>query len=116
MPGEALPRRWWAQSPASIFPIAAAFQLFDGTQAVASGVLRGMGRTVPAAVFGLLGYLALAIPLGYHLGFRREWGLQGIWWGLASGLAFVAVLFVVWIRVRGPATCEPPAARDTSAA
>jgi MATE family multidrug resistance protein len=41
---------------ASILPLAAAFQIFDGTQAVGRGVLRGMRRTRPAALFNLLGY------------------------------------------------------------
>ena len=41
---------------ASILPIAGAFQIFDGTQVVGCGVLRGMGRTRPAAVFNLIGY------------------------------------------------------------
>jgi len=36
---------------ASIFPIAAAFQIFDGTQVVGCGILRGMGRTRPVAWF-----------------------------------------------------------------
>jgi len=47
---------------ASILPIAAAFQIFDGTQVVGCGVLRGMGRTRPAAWFNLLGYWILGLP------------------------------------------------------
>jgi len=85
-------------------PIAAAFQLFDGIQVVGGGVLRGMGRTRPAAVFNLVGYYALAMPLGYWLAFEKGLGLQGVWWGLATGLASVALLLVAWISRRGPAT------------
>jgi len=99
---------------AGVFPIAAAFQLFDGTQAVGGGVLRGMGRTRPAAVFAVLGYYAIGLPLGHFLGFPAGWGLAGIWWGLAAGLFVVSVLLVAWIRHRGPATCES-APRRTSA-
>jgi MATE family multidrug resistance protein len=88
---------------AGVFPIAAAFQLFDGAQAVGAGVLRGMGRTRPAAAFNLLGFFALALPLGHFLGFPAGWGLAGIWWGLAAGLLVVSVLFAVWIQYRGPA-------------
>ena len=88
---------------AAILPIAAAFQIFDGVQVVGCGVLRGMGRTRPAAVFNLIGYWLLGLPLGGWLGLRAGWGLGGIWWGLAIGLAAVAILLVLWVRWRGPA-------------
>jgi len=87
---------------ASILPIAGAFQIFDGTQVVGCGVLRGMGRTRPAAVFNLIGYWLLGIPLGAWLALRAGWGLGGVWWGLCLGLAAVATLLVAWIRWRGP--------------
>ncbi len=86
---------------ATILPIAGAFQIFDGTQAVACGVLRGMGRPRPAAVFNLVGYWVLALPIGVWLALRTEAGLPGLWWGLAFGLLVVAVGLVVWILRRG---------------
>ena len=88
---------------AAILPIAGAFQIFDGTQAVGCGVLRGMGRTRPAAVFNLIGYWALGLPLGGWLALRADQGLAGIWWGLAMGLAIVATSLIGWIHWRGPA-------------
>ena len=53
---------------AQILPVAGAFQLADGTQAVAGGILRGMGRPHIAALANLLGYYVLALPLAYLLG------------------------------------------------
>lgn len=88
---------------ASILPIAAAFQLFDGVQVVGGGILRGMGNTVPAAVFNLVGYYALALPLAAWLTFSLGLGLTGTWWGLALGLALVATSLVLWVVRRGPA-------------
>jgi MATE family multidrug resistance protein len=88
---------------ATLFPVVAAFELFDGLQVVGSGVLRDMGRTRPAAVFNLIGYYALGLPLAAWLGRPERMGLVGIWWGLALGLAVVAALTVFWIRSRGPA-------------
>jgi MATE family multidrug resistance protein len=88
---------------ATILPIAGVFQVFDGVQVVGCGVLRGMGRTRPAAVFTFVAYWMLALPLSYGLGLRAGWGLSGIWWGLCLGLACVAVGLVAWIRLRGPA-------------
>lgn len=87
-------------------PVAAAFQIFDGTQVVGCGVLRGMGRTRPAAVFNILGYWVLGLPLGWWIGVRQGW-LGGLWWGLVLGLAVVALGIVLWIRFRGPETLVP---------
>ena len=92
---------------AGILPIAAAFQVFDGTQVVGGGILRGMGRTRPAAAFNLLGYYLLALPLAAWLTFARHLGLPGIWWGLSLGLASVAVMLVAWIWRKGPAHAVP---------
>jgi MATE family multidrug resistance protein len=88
---------------AAILPIAAAFQIFDGTQAVGCGILRGMGRTRPAMVFNLVSYWVLGLPIGAWLALFQGWGLAGIWWGLALGLGLVATSLVLWVRVRGPA-------------
>ena len=90
-----LPRLYGAEPAvarlcAQVLPIAAAFQLLDGTQVVSSGVLRGLGRTKPAAVLNLGGYCLLGLPLAYLLALRGDHGLAGIWWGLAAGLLCVA--------------------------
>lgn len=88
----------------AILPIAAAFQIFDGTQVVGCGILRGMGRTLPAAAINLIGYWALALPLAYWMTFRLGWGLRGVWWGIALGLALVAVGLLAFLVRRGPAS------------
>lgn len=91
----------------TLLPIVAAFELFDGLQVVGSGILRGMGRTRPAALFNLVGYYALGLPLAAWLGRPQRLGLVGIWWGLALGLAVVAGLSVVSVALRGPARTAP---------
>jgi len=109
---------------AVLLPIAGAFQLFDGTQVVACGVLRGMGHTRPAAWASFLGYWVLALPLGVGLALGFDAGVAGIWWGFLAGLAAVAVGLVVWILKnpvpigpRGDAPQRPwaEAARDVAA-
>ncbi len=100
---------------ASILPIAAAFQIFDGTQVTGCGVLRGMGRTRPAAWFNLIAYWALGLPLGGWLAFRAGFGLAGIWWGLCFGLAVVAAALLAWVATRGPATLLPGAPAPATA-
>ena len=93
---------------AAILPLAAFFQVFDGIQVVGCGVMRGMGRTRPAAVFNLIAYYGLALPIAWWLAFRSGMGLSGIWWGLFIGLAAVAAMLMVWIKRSGPATATIP--------
>jgi MATE family multidrug resistance protein len=88
---------------AAIMPIAAAFQLFDGLQVVGGGILRGVGDTVPAAVFNAIAYYVVALPLAGYLVLVRGLGLVALWWSLALGLALVAGTLVLWVRWRGPA-------------
>ncbi len=91
---------------ALLLPIAATFQLFDGLQVVANGVLRGMGRTKPTVIFNLVAFYLLGLPLAWILSIRAGMGVRGIWWGLCLGLAAVAMMLVAWIAVRGPAKVD----------
>lgn len=88
---------------ASIFPIAGAFQVFDGLQVVSGAILRGMGDTRPAAAFNLIAYYLLATPLALWLVYGRGGGLVELWWSLVLGLAVVAGSLVAWVYWRGPA-------------
>jgi MATE family, multidrug efflux pump len=82
-----------------LLSIAAVFQLFDGTQAVATGVLRGVGDTRTPMAVNVVGHWAFGLPAGWWLCFRRGWGVVGLWVGLSIGLIFVAaVLTVAWHR------------------
>jgi MATE family, multidrug efflux pump len=82
---------------AGILPIAGAFQIFDGTQTVAGGILRGAGRTQAPALANLFGYL-FALPLAAWLGAPERLGLSGIWFALLVGLVAVAGLMLGWLR------------------
>ena len=54
---------------ASLLVVAAVFQLFDGLQAVATGVLRGLGDTRTPMRVNLVGHWLLGLPVGYVLCF-----------------------------------------------
>lgn len=85
---------------AALLPLAGIFQVFDGIQVVAGGVLRGLGDTRWPMFINLIGFWAVGIPVGILLGFRAEMGAQGLWWGLVLGLASVAVILLVRVRRR----------------
>ena len=72
--------------------IAAVFQLSDGVQVVGLGALRGMEDVKIPTYLTLFAYWVIALPLGYGLGFGLGLGIEGIWWGLLTGLSLAAVL------------------------
>lgn len=109
---DVLPRAYTAEAAviaigAATLPVAAAFQLFDGIQVVASGILRAMGATRPIAAANVVGYYVIGLPLGLWLAFRRGQGVPGLWWGLAAGLAVVALSLLAWVALRGPGRPTP---------
>jgi MATE family multidrug resistance protein len=80
--------------------VAGIFQVFDGLQVVASGVLRGVGDTRSPMILNLLGFWCLGMPVSLWLGFRTSAGPVGLWWGLVVGLAAVAFLLLIRVRKR----------------
>jgi len=98
--------RAFSQDPAviavtlSLLPIAAAFQLFDGLQVVAAGVLRGTADTAWPSLLNFVGYWVLGLPVGAYLAFGAHEGPRALWWGLAGGLALVAVALLIRVRRR----------------
>lgn len=79
--------------------LVAPFQWFDGAQAIATGVLRGLGDTRTPVLANVVAHWILGLPLGYALCFRWGWGISGLWLGLYTGLTLVGiVLTLVWMR------------------
>lgn len=75
------------------------FQIVDGAQAVAGGMLRGVHDTKYPMIFAALGYWGVGIPLGIALAFGLRFQGAGIWIGLCLGLGAVAGLLLLrWLR------------------
>ena len=85
---------------AVLIPIAGVFQVFDGVQAVAAGVLRGIGDTHAPAVINVVGFWLIGLPVSWWLAFRYGSGAVGLWWGIVVGLAAVAIILMARVRVR----------------
>jgi MATE family multidrug resistance protein len=84
---------------ASLLTVAAVFQLFDGLQGVATGVLRGLGDTRTPMLWNLAGHWFIGLPAGYAACFVFGFGAVGLWWGLSSGLIICGVvLLAVWSK------------------
>jgi MATE family multidrug resistance protein len=85
---------------ATLIPIAGLFQVFDGTQAVAVGILRGAGDTRWPMAINILGFWLVGVPVSIWLCFRAGYGPVGLWWGFVAGLAAVALLLLWRVRTR----------------
>ncbi len=77
---------------AQLLIIAGFFQLFDGTQVVGLGILRGIGDVKIPTFITFIAYWIIGIPVGYFLGINMGWGANGIWYGLTLGLLVSAGL------------------------
>ena len=83
----------------SFLMVAALFQVADGGQAVAAGMLRGLHDTRVPMVYAGIGYWGIGLLLGVALAFQGGLAGFGLWIGLATGLTVVAILLLVrWLR------------------
>lgn len=75
-----------------LLAMAALFQLVDGAQVIALGLLRGVQDTRVPMICAALSYWGVGIPCSYLFGFVLEMGGIGVWLGLVVGLGVASVL------------------------
>ena len=82
-----------------LLAMAAVFQLVDGAQVIALGLLRGVQDTRVPMILAAVSYWAIGIPFSYVFGFVLGWGGVGVWMGLVVGLAIagVALMSRFWL-------------------
>lgn len=92
-----------------LLAMAALFQLVDGAQVIALGLLRGLQDAKVPMVMAALSYWIVGIPTSYYFGF--VYGMEGIgvWLGLVLGLACAAVLLMARFWMRSVRTVGVPA-------
>lgn len=84
----------------SYLVMAGVFQIVDGAQVVAAHVLRGLSDTKIPMFVALIGYWAVGMPIAWHLGDESRLAGIGVWAGLASGLAIVAIVLTLRFALR----------------
>ena len=93
---------------ASLVIMAALFQLVDGLQVLALGLLRGVQDTTVPMFMAAISYWVVGVPVSYILAFTLGWGAEGLWLGLVIGL-LVAAILLLWrfwgrsVRIAVPA-------------
>ncbi len=83
-----------------LLAIGALFQLVDGAQVIAIGLLRGVLDTRVPMLMAIFSYWGVGLPCSYVLGFVLGWQGPGVWMGLVLGLGCAAVLLMA--RFWGP--------------
>ena len=75
-----------------LLAMASLFQLVDGAQAVALGILRGVQDTTVPMILAGFSYWIVGMPASYLLGFVFDLKGVGVWLGLVFGLGVAAIL------------------------
>ncbi|WP_233493293.1 MATE family efflux transporter [Ruegeria atlantica] len=83
-----------------LLAMAALFQLVDGAQVIALGLLRGLQDAKVPMVMAALSYWGVGITSSYYFGFVLGMDGIGVWLGLVLGLACAAVMLMArfWMR------------------
>ncbi|OQR97598.1 Multidrug/Oligosaccharidyl-lipid/Polysaccharide (MOP) Flippase Superfamily [Achlya hypogyna] len=75
----------------------AMFELVDGSNCIAQGLLRGMGRQSIGAFVNAMAYYAVGIPVAAVAGFAWHMDIEGLWLGITFGISTACVVFVYTI-------------------
>ncbi|MEX0758325.1 MAG: MATE family efflux transporter, partial [Tistlia sp.] len=84
----------------SFLLIAALFQIFDGAQVVMACSLRGLCDTAWPMALAMTGYWGIGFVAAWLLAFEAGLGGAGVWYGLATGLAVVALSMTARFALR----------------
>ncbi|WP_333831254.1 MATE family efflux transporter [Pararhodobacter sp.] len=86
----------------TLLMVAALFQLADGGQAMAMGLLRGIQDTKMPLIIAAVSYWLIGIPLSYALAFLAGLEGVGLWFGMVAALSVAALALLVrfWRAVR----------------
>jgi MATE family multidrug resistance protein len=83
---------------AMLLPIAGLFQVFDGLQVVAMGLLRGLGDTRVPMIISIIAFWCVGMPVSLVLAFVVDLGAIGLWWGFVVALGAVAIILLFRLK------------------
>lgn len=94
----------------TLLALAALFQLADGAQVLALGLLRGIQDTTVPMIMAAISYWGLGLTSAYLLGFTFGFGGPGVWAGLVIGLGAAGVMMMTrfWLRAARPLASPGP--------
>ncbi|NRA66443.1 MAG: MATE family efflux transporter [Pseudobacteriovorax sp.] len=81
-----------------VIVLCALFQIMDGVQVAAAGVLRGLENTKISLLTNLLGFYFIGLPLAIYLAFTKDLELIGLWIGIAISIVITSILNTFYWR------------------
>jgi len=75
-------------------PLLAIHQIADGTQIICSGVFKAIGRQRVLAIFNIVAYWVVSLPIGVFLAFYLNYQLVGIWIGFIVAIGGEAIILL----------------------
>ena len=84
----------------TILIIAGVFQLADSLQVILNGLLRGIKQVKIPSIFVFIGFWLIGIPIGVYLSFYENYGLAGLWIGLAIALAAASIGLGLFLKLQ----------------
>ena len=84
---------------AGLMLVAGLFQIFDGVQVVALGILRGLEDVLMPVIGAGIAYWLISLPVGYVTAFVFNIGPIGIWIGYLTGLASAGIFLLTRFRL-----------------
>ena len=66
-----------------VFGMIGVYIFFDTIHGVQSGIIRGLGLQVWGAIYTLICYYIVGLPIALYLAFIHEMGVKGLWMGFA---------------------------------
>ncbi|VDD77299.1 unnamed protein product [Mesocestoides corti] len=82
-----------------LFPVLLIFQFCEGLGGVSEAVLLACGRQVLGAITIFVGYYLIGLPLGLLLTYKFQFGIIGMWIGLATGF-FLTDCIYTFVAIR----------------
>ncbi|MGG7519578.1 MATE family efflux transporter [Allorhizobium undicola] len=80
---------------APLIVIAGIFQLVDGLQAIAAGLLRGLKDARIPMILALISYWPIGFALAWIMAFPLGFGGVGVWYGFLIGLSSAAIMLLL---------------------
>lgn len=80
--------------------VAATYQIFDGFQVIAGGILKGFAMTRVVSACVLFGYWFVGMPVAYYFVFKQGYSLKGYWIALAVALFFMGLIQTLFAKYK----------------
>lgn len=78
--------------------VCALFQIFEAVRISLFGTLRALQDTYFTLFISILSFWGIALPIGYIMATRLDFGGVGLWWGMVVGACFSVLLLLLRFR------------------